>query len=64
MLAQINLSNNIVRHQSDNHNKIEKEKLSKDWILSGFGFIGVMVLLLRIIFRFIDAFEGIFLMEF
>ena len=55
--------NKIVRPQSDNHNKIEKEKISKEWIVPGFGFIAVMVLLLGIIFGFIGAFGGIFLKE-
>ena len=55
--------NKIVRHQSDHHNKIEKEKISKEWIVPGFGFIAVMVLLLGIIFGFIGAFGGIFLKE-
>ena len=44
-------------------NKIEKEKISKEWIVPGFGFIAVMVLLLGIIFGFIGAFGGIFLKE-
>ena len=54
-------TNKTVRPQCDNHNEKEKEKLSKDWIVPGFGFIAVMVLLIGIIFGFLGAFRGIFL---
>ena len=53
-------TNKTVRPQCDNHNEKEKEKLSKDWIVPGFGFIAVMVLLIGIIFGFLGAFRGIF----
>ena len=59
-------TNKTVRPQCYNHNEIaaesqkEKEKLSKDWIVPGFGFIAVMVLLIGIIFGFLGAFRGIF----
>ena len=65
---QTNFSDNIVRPQSENHarelnHKIaaESQKEKESWLVPGFGFIAVMVLLIGIIFGFLGAFRGIFL---
>ena len=63
-------TNKTVRPQCDNHSEIaaesqkEKEKLSKYWIVPGFGFIAVMVLLIGIILGFLGAFGGNSLVNF
>ena len=68
---QTNFSDNIVRPQSENHarelnHKIaaESQKEKESWLVPGFGFIAVMVLLIGIILGFLGAFGGNSLVNF
>ena len=68
---QTNFSDNIVRPQSENHARelnrkiaAESQKEKESWLVPGFGFIAVMVLLIGIILGFLGAFGGNSLVDF
>ena len=62
---QIDFSDNIARPQSQNHARVlnhniaaESQIEKESWLVPGFGFIAVMVLLIGIILGFLGAFGG------